>query len=145
SKRVWENLQKPFRSERARIARLAELDAETVIAARERIAERDRETAQLEADAEIARLRALTEAEAYDRESSEAARRAQREQETAREAAQLRHDTALHSAQLDAVRIAREAEVALVRARHAAEAARFETEAKVTVEDLRRAALNRQT
>src|SRR5262245_66655374 len=68
SRRVWENLQKPFRAERARIARLAELEAETVIAARERVAERERETAQLAAEAEIARLRAATEAETYDRE-----------------------------------------------------------------------------
>ncbi|HEX2688090.1 MAG TPA: SPFH domain-containing protein, partial [Kofleriaceae bacterium] len=61
SRRVWENLQKPFRSERARVARLAELEAETVISARERVTERERETAQLEADAEIAKLRAAQE------------------------------------------------------------------------------------
>ncbi|HEX7838673.1 MAG TPA: SPFH domain-containing protein, partial [Kofleriaceae bacterium] len=79
SRRVWENLQKPFRAERARIARLAELEAETAIAARERVAEREQKTAELEADAEIARLRARTEAETYDRESAEAARRIQRE------------------------------------------------------------------
>jgi hypothetical protein len=42
SRQVWENLQKPFRAERARVARLAELEAETVIAARERVADRER-------------------------------------------------------------------------------------------------------
>jgi hypothetical protein len=145
SRRVWESLQKPFRAERARIARLAELEAETTIAAREHATERERETAQLAAEAEIARLRAATEAETYDRESAEAARRIQREQETARAAAQLRHDTALHTADLDAVRLGREAEVAAARARHAAEAARFEAESRLAVEELRRAAANRQT
>ena len=145
SRRVWENLQKPFRAERARIARLAELEAETVIAVRERATERERETSQLAGEAEIARLRAATEAETYDRDSAEAARRAQREQATARDAAQLRHDTALHAADLDAVRLAREAEVAAARARDAAGAARFEAEAWIAVEDLRRAAANRQT
>lgn len=145
SRRVWENLQKPFRAERARIARLAELEAETVIAARERVTEREREAAQLATEAEIARLRAATEAETYDRDSAEAARRVQREQATAREAAQLRHDTALHTAELDTVRLAREAEVDAARASHAAQAARREAEARIAVEDLRRAAANRQT
>jgi flotillin len=145
SRRVWENLQQPFRAERARIARLAELEAETAIAARERVAEREREAAQLEADAEIGRLRARTEAEIHDRDSAEAARRVQRAQETARDEARLRQDTALQAAELEAVWIARDAEVAQARARHAAEAARLETEAELAVDDLRRAAANRQT
>jgi len=145
SKRVWENLQKPFRAERARIARLAELEAETVIAARERVTERERETAQIETDAGIAKLRAQAEAETYDRDSIESARRAQREQETERAAAQLRHATALQAAELEKVRIAHEAEVAQVRAREAAAAARLEAETKLAVDDLRRAAVNRQT
>jgi hypothetical protein len=145
SRRVWENLQKPFRAERARIARLAELEAETVIAERERVTERERETAQLAADAEIARLRARTEAETYDRESAETARRIQREQETTRDEAQLRHDTAQKTAELEAVRIARDAEIALARARHAAELAQKAAEAELALAELRRAAANRQT
>jgi len=144
SKRVWENLQKPFRSERARVARLAELEADTVIAARERVAEREQQTAQLEADATIAKLRGLTEAETYDRETAEAARRVHREQETTREAAQLRHDSALQAAELEKVRVAREAEVAQVRARETAAAARIEADTKIALDDLRRAAANRQ-
>ncbi len=116
SRRVWENLQKPFRSERARVARLAELEAETVISARERVAERERETAQLSADADIARQRAAHEAETFDREQAEAARRLEREQEAARAAAVHRHETALQAAELDKVRLARDAEVARVRA-----------------------------
>ena len=145
SKRVWENLQKPFRAERARVARLAELEAETVVAARERVTERELETAQLASDAELARLRAATEAQTYDRDSAEATRRVQREQEAQRQTAQLRHDTALATAELDKIRIAREAEVAELRTREAATAARLEAEHKVALDELRRAAANRQT
>jgi hypothetical protein len=145
SKHVWENLQKPFRAERARVARLAELEAETVIAARERVTERERETAQLEADAEIARLRAQTAAATYDRASAEAARRVQREQQIARDEAHLRHETALHTAELDKVSVASAAEVAQLRAREAAAAAKLDAETKIALEDLRRAAANRQT
>jgi flotillin len=145
SRQVWENLQKPFRAERARIARIAELEAEAVIAARERTAERERETAQIEADAGIAKLRAEAEAQTYDRDSIEAARRAQREQETARATAQLHHETALQAAELEKARIAHEAELAQVRAREAAAATRLEAEAKIALDDLRRAAANRQT
>jgi len=144
SRRVWENLQKPFRAERARVARLAELEAETAISARERIAERDRESAQLEADAEVAKLRSSKEAEAFDREQSEAQRRVQREQEVSRATAADRHQTALAAAALEKVRVAHEAEVAKVRAREAAEAKRLETEAAIAIAELRRIADNQQ-
>jgi flotillin len=144
SRRVWENLQKPFRAERGRVARLAELDAETDIAARERVAERDRETAQLAANAEIAKLRDETEAETYDRESAEAARRVALEQDATRLAASQRQETSLHAAELDKVRIAAEAEVERVRAEQAAAEARRNVEAEIAVADLRRAAANRQ-
>jgi flotillin len=145
SKRVWENLQQPFRAERARVARLAALEAETVVAARERVGERDRATAQLASDAELARLRAQTEAQTYDRDSAETARRIQREQEAQREAAQLRHDTALATAALDKVRIARDAEIAELRTREAQASARLEAEHELALAELRRAAANRQT
>jgi hypothetical protein len=145
SRRVWENLQKPFRAERARVARLAELEAETVIAARERVAERERETAQLAADAEIGKLRASHEAETFDREQAEATRRVHREQEVARATAEEHHATALHTAELEQVRLAREAEVARARAKEHAEAQRLQTEATIAMQDLQRAAANRQT
>jgi hypothetical protein len=124
---------------------LAELEAETVIAARERVTERERETAQIETDAGIAQLRAETEARTYDRDSVETARRLQREQETARDQARLRHETAVQAAELEKVRIAHEAELAQVRAREAAGALRLDAETKIAIDDLRRAAANRQT
>jgi hypothetical protein len=144
SKRVWENLQKPFRAERARVARLAEIAAETVISERERIAERERETAQLAADTEIAKLRDRAAAETYDRKSTEAARRTVVEQEAERQAATHRQETALAAAELDKVRVAAEAEVARVRASEAATAARFEVDTEIAIDDLRRTAGNRQ-
>jgi regulator of protease activity HflC (stomatin/prohibitin superfamily) len=144
SRRVWENLQKPFRADRARVARLAELEAETVISARERVTERDRESAQLEADAEIAKLRAAQEAEVFDRDQAEASRRVQREQEVSRLTAAQRHETALHAAELEKVRIARDAEVARARAKEQVEAHRLQLEAALAAKDLQRAADNRQ-
>lgn len=144
SRRVWENLQKPFRAERARVARLAELEAETVISARERVTERDREGAQLEADAEIAKLRAAQEAEVFDRDQGEASRRSQREQEVARVTAAQRHETALHAAELEQVRLARDAEVARARAKEEGEARRLQLEAALAAKELQRAADNRQ-
>ena len=144
SRRVWENLQKPFRAERARVARLAELEAETVISARERVAERDRESAQIEADAEIATLRAAQEAEVFDRDQAEASRRVQREGEVSRLTAAQRHETALHAAELEKVRLARDAEVARIRAKEQAEAHRAQLEAALAAKDLQRAADNRQ-
>jgi flotillin len=85
SARLWENLQKPFRSERARIARLAELAAESIVKAQELEHEKARSTAQLESESEIAALRANKEAETFDREQGEKMRRHQREQEVSRQ------------------------------------------------------------
>jgi hypothetical protein len=145
SKRVWENLQKPFRAERARIARLAELETETVIAAREQIAERDRETAALEAEAELAAKRSEKDAEAFEREQTEALRRVNREQDVSRQSAKQRHETALHAAELDKVRVARDAEVARLRAKEQADLHRAEVEAAIALNELRHTSNNKQT
>jgi hypothetical protein len=144
SKRVWENLQKPFRAERERIARLAELESETVIAARERTAERDRETAELETGAELAVLRAAKEGEAFQRDQAEQLKRVMKDQENQRARAAQVHETTLHAAELEKVRIERESELARAKAANAATAARAQVEAAIAVEDLKRAAANRQ-
>lgn len=122
SKRVWENLQKPFRAERARVARLAELATEAVIDARERATEQERETASLESEALLAALRSRKEAEAFDREQQEAVRRTEGEKE----------------------RVTREAEVARIRALESVAQRRAELEATLAARDLERAAENRQ-
>ena len=133
SKRVWENLQKPFRAERARIARLAELEAETVIAAREQVAARDRETNELTAEAELAKLRAARDAETFDRE-----------QQAARHTGTERHETWLQASELEKVRIAREAEVARLKAQEQAGQQRAAVESALAVKQLQRDSDNRQ-
>ena len=145
SRRVWENLQKPFRAERARIARLAEIESETVIAARERVSERERETAELENETELATLRAGKEALVFEREQEEALRRVQREQDVARQTGAQMHESALAGFELETVRITKEAEVARQRAKENSGSRRAEVEAAIAIDDLRRAALNRQT
>jgi hypothetical protein len=80
STRLWENLQKPFRAERERLARLAELDAQQHIARQELADEQARETAALENQRQLAQLRAAQEREVYDRDQAERARRHEVEQ-----------------------------------------------------------------
>jgi len=145
SKRVWEALQQPFRAERSRVARIAEIEADVVISARERTAGRERETAQLETQAELAKLRAMHEADVFDREQAEATRRVHHEQELARQTTSEQHATTLHAVELDKVRIERESEVAKLRALSHAETQRLTTEATIGIQDLQRAATNRQT
>src|SRR5262249_53760542 len=48
STRLWENLQKPFRAEREKLARIAELDAQQAIARLELENRQARESAELE-------------------------------------------------------------------------------------------------
>lgn len=84
SSELWESLQKPFRAERARIARLAQLEADEIVAQKELEQSRRQELSQLESERELATRRAQTEAERFDREQSEKARRAKTEQENAR-------------------------------------------------------------
>jgi hypothetical protein len=144
SPRLWENLQKPFRSEQGRIARLAELAAEEAVTQRELSASRVRETQRLQTERELDELRATNDAAAFDRESGERVRRAQTEQEAARRFAELANETTLHELSLEQARgeqelaagraraerehelarLAQEGELALTRARAEAEHAR---------------------
>jgi flotillin len=87
SARLWNDLQGPFRAERRKLARLAELDNEGVVRAREDRAERERAELAIDREAAIARRRGETEAAAFDRRVQEDARRAAVEAETATERA----------------------------------------------------------
>ncbi len=60
---VWENLQKPFREEKARLARLAELDRERAIHEREVKDATEAERTKLSAAAETARIKRQQEIE----------------------------------------------------------------------------------
>lgn len=84
SSELWESLQKPFRAERARIARLAQLEADEIVSQKELEQQRLQELARLESDRELATRRAAAEAEQYDREQLEQARRVKTAQENAR-------------------------------------------------------------
>jgi hypothetical protein len=101
SARLWENLQKPFRSEQGRLARLAEVDAESAIAEREAVAARVAETQAIGNARELAELRARSQAVTFDREEAERLRRAHREQENARVIAELQSETARHALELE--------------------------------------------
>lgn len=80
STRLWENLQKPFRAERAKLARMAELEAENQIQARELENRRARDMAEVDAERELEKVRATQEQENYDRAHAEKIRRHKLEQ-----------------------------------------------------------------
>lgn len=121
STRLWENLQKPFRAERDKLARLAELQAQQEIVSREQSHRQAQETAKLETERKLAELRAEQEREGYDREQAETARRHRLEQEaeqrvlmertaTERVRRQAEEELAIHRHELEARRISRELE-----------------------------------
>jgi hypothetical protein len=137
STRLWENLQKPFRAERAKIARLAELAAQQEITARELESRQAGASAEMESERRLAERRAAIEQERYDREQAERSRRHQLEQEAqqralaeqnrtemARKAAEL--ELALKELELSAKRI--EQETAGVRRQAGLDEARQEQE-----------------
>jgi hypothetical protein len=73
STHVWENLQKPFRAERAKLARLAELEAQQQI-----------DTQELEMERRLGQIKAAQECERFDRSQAEKTRRLQLEHDAAR-------------------------------------------------------------
>src|SRR5262249_19205698 len=75
STRVWENLQKPFRAEREKLARLAELEAQQQIASQE-----------LEVECRLEQIKADQERQRFDRDQGEKTRRLQLEHDGARQA-----------------------------------------------------------
>jgi len=77
---LWENLQAPFRSERDRVARLAELSNRREVTAQELEVRRRQETATITVEAELAALRAAQEASGFDRQIVERTRRHELEQ-----------------------------------------------------------------
>lgn len=101
SSTLWENLQKPYRSEQNQIARLAELAAQEVISARETTAKRAADERRIESEREIAELRARNESTRFDRDTAEQLRRTTREHDDERAVAVLAQETALHALRLE--------------------------------------------
>ena len=93
STRLWENLQKPVRAEREKIARLAEVAAQQEIAARELESRQAGTSAEMETERRLAERRAAIEQERYDREQAEKGRRHQLEQEAVQRALAERNQT----------------------------------------------------
>ncbi len=78
---LWENLQKPFRSEQAKCARLAEIEQQAIVNDKELAFRKSRETAEMETESELSKLRTEKEAEAFDRDQKEELRRHALEQD----------------------------------------------------------------
>ena len=81
SARLWENLQKPFRAEQEKIARLAELGGDKAVRAQELTDRKEGEIAQLRVAEELGRIQHDKDVEDFDRRRGEEARRHQLAQE----------------------------------------------------------------
>jgi lambda repressor-like predicted transcriptional regulator len=101
SSTLWESLQKPFRAERARIARLAEIESEEEVTQRELQQSQRSETARVATERELTALKAQAAAETYDRDQAERTRRAKVEQEAARSLAAETTTTHLKNLELE--------------------------------------------
>ncbi|NDU75158.1 hypothetical protein GWI34_21370 [Actinomadura sp. DSM 109109] len=137
SSRLWENLQKPYRTEQGQIARLAELEAEEAVAQREMAAARIKETQRLEHERELAELRARNASQLFDTEAAEKLRRTRREHDDSREVAELQTETTRHALRMERERHEEEAETGRLRIERDHELARLRTEGELALADLR--------
>ncbi|MFC6937754.1 SPFH domain-containing protein [Actinomadura yumaensis] len=133
SSRLWENLQKPYRSEQGQIARLAELQAEEAIAQREMAADRLKQTQRLEHERELAELRSRNEAQRFDTETAERLRRARREHDDRREVAELETETTRHALRMERERHGEEAETGRLRVQREQELKRLEADGELAL------------
>jgi regulator of protease activity HflC (stomatin/prohibitin superfamily) len=128
SSSLWETLQRAFRAERRKIARLAELEQEVAIREREAEERKASEVLAIETAAEIARRRAEAEARTFDRQQAEAARRARIEAEALTEALEHEKAKAAKRAELDLLTIENQNRAEALRFQAAAERSRTEIE-----------------
>jgi flotillin len=134
SPRVWEMLQRPFRAERSKEARLAELTHEAVVRTREAEEAKDAAAQRIATEADVARLQGEAAAAKFDREQSERVRRAQVEAETlaqsiAHEKEKLEKESALSRMKL---------EIQLIEEGMRLEAQNRQTEKEIALEAARR-------
>jgi regulator of protease activity HflC (stomatin/prohibitin superfamily) len=140
SKTLWENLQKPFRSEQGRLAALAELAADSVITDSRMAESRKQETRRLSDERELSELRALNAAREFDRDAAEQARRDEHSQTNARKAAEEAHRTRLHTLALERERHEQETVMARLRLEEEQELSRLRLEAELAAVRARHAA-----
>ncbi|HZY88801.1 MAG TPA: SPFH domain-containing protein [Gemmataceae bacterium] len=143
STRLWENLQKPFRAQRERVARMAELEAQQAVARQELLDRQARETAELEYARRLDELKAEQERAAVaERAATEKARKAaeqelalrQFELENQRRAAELatvQGQVELDRARAEQERLRSGAAVELENFVHQAQAARSERDVEL--------------
>lgn len=128
---LWETLQRPFRAERRKEARLAELTQQEKIRERESEDEKAAEMLAIETAQAIAKRRSQAEAAAFDRAKAEQVRRTKLEAEALAEAIEAEKEKQAKQAELARLQI--ENELAAEELRFAAEDARarqvIETEA----------------
>ena len=137
SSELWESLQKPFRAERARIARLAELESEELVTQRELEQNKRSEASRVATERELAVLRAQAAAETFDREQAERSRRAKTEQENARTLAAETTTTHLKNLALERQRHAADAEFQQAKNEASLAAEKKVLEAKLAMDVLR--------
>jgi hypothetical protein len=115
SARLWESLQRPFRAERSKTARLAELTHESEVRRRESEEEQKAAILRIETEAEIASRKAAAEAEVFNRQQAEKARRAKLEAELLAEVAEAERSSLQTQRELDLLRIRAQVELEGVR------------------------------
>jgi regulator of protease activity HflC (stomatin/prohibitin superfamily) len=129
SPKVWEMLQRPFRTERARHARLAELSNEAIVRVREAEAEKEFARLAIEAETETARIRAEAESKKFDREQAEHVRRTEAEAKNL--AKTMDHERAKLEKSREISKLRLEQELEEAELRHKAEQLRAEREIMV--------------
>jgi len=134
SPRVWEMLQRPFRAERSKEARLAELTHEAVVRTREAEEAKSAAAQKIATEAEVARLQAEAGAATFDREQSERVRRAQLEAETLARSVAHEKEKLEKESVLSRMRI----EMQLIEECMRLEAANRQTEKEIALEAARR-------
>ena len=134
SPRVWEMLQRPFRAERSKEARLAELTHEAVVRTREAEEAKSAAAQRIATEADVSRLQAEAAAATFDREQSERVRRAQVEAETLAQAVAHEKEKMEKESALSRMRL----EMQLIEEGMRQEARNRQTEKEIALEAARR-------
>lgn len=138
SAKLWTDLQLPFRAERRKTARLAELDQEALVLTREDEAARHKAALEIARQATVERLRAEEDATAYNRRVQEATRRDAVEAELAASRSEQQRTIATQEAEV--ARLKARIEIELEQLAFDARSAR--TEREIALEGLRQAVAN---
>ncbi|MCR4316124.1 MAG: SPFH domain-containing protein [Planctomycetes bacterium] len=116
STKLWETLQRAFRAERAKDARLAELKSNSIVLEREKEEDEKRARLEISKNESIAKARQEAEAEEFNRTQNENARRAQIEAELKAKSIEFERETTEKTFELERLRQKLSSEVAKMRA-----------------------------